>query len=584
MTRSGKYRGLKIAGIVLLILLSIGGGLLLYFTLHYKHIVFTRLPVIAARATDSLYRISADNFSINIFRKSFSLHGVHMRPDSAVLERMQQEGRGPHVLLDITVPEIEISGLQWKEVRKNKQVICEAVSIYRPDIHIAITSNPPVKDPTAKTPSIGRIFAGHIRIMDPAIRYKNGDQANAFCVRSNGGLITAADWDFRPGTPYDTSRFFYAGAADVKLDKIVYRKPGSVYNFGLESLRFQSLNHQLDMDGVYIKPAVSKTTFYELEKRQKEIYDGTFPQIRVNGFNWESFITRQYINAESVDVSNADLEIYLSRLPPPSQQSRMGNYPHQLLRKLSLPLNIPRINLEDGRFRYKELNDKTHRVGTLDFSQIDGCIDHVTNVPEQITLHTTCHIGLEGKFMHKTDMKVLFNLPLAAKAGDFSVEGSLGEMEAAQVTDAAKALAMAEVKSLKLHQLDFRIKGNDTVADGQITIVYNDLRIKLQKVEETTKEMRGRGFLSLLANELLLYNDNPMEGEALRTAVTHVRRDPNKSFFNLIWRNLYEAGVKTAVREEGAVDLVRKSKANKGKQKVRFFKELFPKRKKKRME
>jgi hypothetical protein len=581
MARSGKYRGLKIAGIVLFSLLVIGGGILLYLTLHYKHIVFARLPVIAAKATDSLYRITAENFSINIYRRSFSLHGVHMRPDSSVLSRMQREGRGPHVLLDITVPEIEISGLHWRDVRKGKQVICESVGIFRPDIRITITNNPPDKDTVSKEPAVGRIFAAHIRIVDPSIRYKNGEAQDAFCVRSSGGTITAADWDFRPGMPYDTSRFFYSGSADVRLEMIVYHKPGSGYHFGLNILHFQSLAHQLTMEGVYVKPLVTKKTFYQVEKQQKEVYEGSFPLIRLNKFNWEAFISRQYINAGSIDINDADLEIYLSRLAPPSLKSRMGNYPHQLLQKLTLPLNIPLISLNDGRFRYKELNEKTHRVGTLDFSQIDGYIDHVTNLPEEIALHPSCHINLHGKFMHKSDMKVQFDLPLATKTGDFSVEGSLGELEAGQITDAAKALAMAEIKSLKLHELLFSIKGNDTAADGKVSIRYNDLRVKIQKVEETTKEMRSRGVLSLLANELLLYNDNPMDGEPLRIATTHVRRDSTKSFFNLIWRNLYEAGGQTGIRQEGMADLVRKSNAKKGKEKVRFFKELFPKRKKK---
>jgi hypothetical protein len=50
----------------------------------------------------------------------------------------------------------------------------------------------------------------------------------------------------------------------------------------------------------------------------------------------------------------------------------------------------------------------------------------------------------------------------------------------------------------------------------------------------------------------------------------------------MIWRNLFEAGLQTAIRQEGAVDLVQKSKAKKGKEKVHFFRKLFPKRKKKK--
>lgn len=282
-----------------------------------------------------------------------------------------------------------------------------------------------------------------------------------------------------------------------------------------------------------------------------------------------------------MEITDADLDIYVSRIPPANTQSKVGNYPHQLLQKLEVPLMIPVINLYRGAFRYTELNEKTHRTGTLDFGSIHGQITNVTTLADAIRTNPHCYIRLFGKFMRKSDMAATFDFLLPSKTGAFKVNGLLQELDGSQISETAKALALAEIKSLKLHRLDFDISGNDTVADGHFSIRYNDLKVKLQKVDTSTMRMHSRGFLSLLANELLLYNDNPMDGEALRTTTTHVMRDPAKSFFNLIWRNIFNAGLQTAVRNEGALDLIKKKQANKGREKVHFFRQLFPKRKKK---
>lgn len=581
MTLSRKHRGWKIAGIVLLFLLAAGGGVILSVSQHYKSIIRKKLPVIAAKATDSLYKVTAEHYSINIFNKSFSIHGLHLRPDPEVLERWRKEGRGPHTLLDIMIPEVEITGLKLNEMSGSKEITFSSIDLYHPKIDIVLTNDPGRKDTTRKErPKVERIFAANINIIDPYIRYKSGEDTAAYSVKSQGGLIAISDWEYRPLQPEDTTRFFYGAAADIRLERLTYHKPGSLYNYGMDTFHFRSLAHRLDIAGGYVKPVVNKTEFYEIEKQQKEIYEAIFPHISLNGFSWESLIRKRGILVDSIHLFEPDLEVYLSRIPPPNIHSRMGNYPHQLLQKVPLPLHIPVIKVEDGRFRYSEQNDKTHRVGTLDFNQIDGSVLKVTNLPAEISKQPHCTITLAGKFMHKSDISASFDFPLAAPHGAFGVKGLLEHLDAGQVSETAKALALAAVKSLKLHKLSFNITGNDTAADGQITIIYNDLRVKLQKVEAATKEMHSRGFLSLLANELLLYNDNPMEGEPLRVAITHVKRDSTKSFFNLIWRNMFDAGLQTAIRQEGAADLVRKSKAKKGKEKVHFFRKLFPKRKK----
>ena len=578
-----KHRGLKITGIILLSLTVVAVSISFYLSDHYKNVFQAKLPVLAAKATDSLYHITISDFSVNLLTQSITINNLRMTPDSAVVNRRRAEGRPPHVLLDVTVPVMEVSGLKWGDMAIEKEVVCTQVDVYRPKIIIRVIGDPAAKDSLKpkKTPAIDRVFAQVINIRNPEIHFQNETGEATFSIHAKGGLITVRDWDFHPREPSDSSRFFYAKEADVRLEQLAFKQPGNLYTFGMDAVHFISANHTLQMEELYIKPTVSKEQFYKEVKKQKEIYEGHSPEIMIQGIEWEPLITRQVFTAERIDFGNPDLDIYLNRNHPPNTKSKVGNYPHQLLLKLQMPVYIPIMNIHRGSFRYTEVSEKTRQPGTLDFSAIYGNITNATNRPEYIAQNAHCKIKLSGKFMHRSDMMAMFDFPLTAKDGTFSVSGQLSNLQGNQISEAAKALALAEIKSLQLHKMDFSVHGNDHVANGHFTILYNDLKIKLKKIDTNTRQMRNRGFLSMVANGLLLYNDNPMDGQPVRTVETHAERDTTKSFFNLIWRNIFNAGLQTTIRQEGITDLVKKKQANKGKEKTHFFRHLFPKRKKK---
>ncbi|MNY54423.1 hypothetical protein D3C86_1902980 [compost metagenome] len=50
---------------------------------------------------------------------------------------------------------------------------------------------------------------------------------------------------------------------------------------------------------------------------------------------------------------------------------------------------------------------------------------------------------------------------------------------------------------------------------------------------------KKKGFLSFLANNLLIKDANPVKGEPARTADITFQRTPAASFFNLLWKSFF---------------------------------------------
>jgi hypothetical protein len=75
--------------------------------------------------------------------------------------------------------------------------------------------------------------------------------------------------------------------------------------------------------------------------------------------------------------------------------------------------------------------------------------------------------------------------------------------------------------------------------------MYSDLKVNLLE-ENAEGKKEKKGFLSFLANTILIKNDNPSKGDPVRVANITFERVPQASFFNLMWKSVF-LGIREAV-------------------------------------
>jgi hypothetical protein len=115
-------------------------------------------------------------------------------------------------------------------------------------------------------------------------------------------------------------------------------------------------------------------------------------------------------------------------------------------------------------------------------------------------------------------------------------------MEAAILNEITEPLGMVSVKSGEIKSLQFDFTGNDHFSKGELLFLYNDLRIELLKKNEAD-ELTGKDGSSFIAN-LLIKNNNPQNGNT-RKGIIDFKRDETKSFFNFIWKSVFDGVKKT---------------------------------------
>jgi hypothetical protein len=546
---------------------------------HYKDLIRRRLPALSAKATDSLYEITIQDIRINIFTREVTVTGLRMSVNLDVFQRRHAEGRTPHVVLDVTVPEVTVNGVKWKELAAERELTCRSVHFYKPEIRVQIMPEWLRRDSliTKKPPELQRVYAARIAIDEPQFDVRYGYGEDGFSVQTTGGQLRARDWDFHPNQPFDTTRFFGAGQAEVQLDGATFTYPGALYRYNMESIRFSSSNSSGAIKGLRILPTMSYEKMYERIGYRRDIYECNLPDVSVKGLAWKTLLARHILMVESMELNEPDLSIHYSKMPPIAGNRKPAYYPNQWLQKINLPLNIRNILLWDGAVRYSETNNKTGAVGTLEFGYIRGGIYNVTNRPEAVVNMPICRTIVKGKFMHRTDITAVIDLELSSPKGVFNLNGKISNLDASQIREPVQAMAIADVASLHIKDAYLHVAGDEDSTWGRFTILYDALRVKLQRWRPDDSDVHSRVFLSFLANKLLLYRENPVPGQQVRSVTTSVVRGSTRSFFSMIWKNIFQGCTLTAIRDEGAMDIVKRKAANKGKPKRRFFKGLFPK-------
>src|SRR5262249_11394287 len=142
---------------------------------------------------------------------------------------------------------------------------------------------------------------------------------------------------------------------------------------------------------------------------------------------------------------------------------------------------------------------KTGQAADFPFTAISGTIANVTNIDSCVAARPACTVHLEGMVLKTTPLRADLNFPLQATDGSFSLQCSMGSLDASQVAAQARALSMVEINSFHQSGMRFSLAGNDRHATGEMTMLYDNLDVTLlRQNDDNTRSPRLA--VSFLAN------------------------------------------------------------------------------------
>jgi len=522
-------------------------GALLYFNARWKPILTNKLKEGVRNRSFKLYKLDFQDITINPLTGSASLHQVSLTPDTVIYNQLKANQLAPANIFKVKLERLQLSRIALLRAYFKREIDMKAIVLEQPSIqmiHYKVKQRPEVEK---EAPTLYQMISNRlksinvsaIKIIDADFDYINGETSQT--LNSVKHLsINVKDFLVDSLSQFDTTRYYYA--KDIGFQLTGYKSIGKdkMYTIKVDTVSGTVSGKDMHIKGVQIIPMYPDLTFTRKYTYGKDRYDLKFNQISFTGVDFERLDSEGSLHAEALKIGPAKVNIFVNReLPAPPKLDKVRNFPHVALKRLPFQAIVDTIKLNNVDVAYTEYNPISQRRGTVYFQNLSGRILNVTNDSLQLAKNNNAIANLSALVMKTSRIDIRINFNLTDKNGAFSYRGTVGPMNLLTLNPMVKNMGLLEIESGKMQKTDFNIQANANGSSGIVHFYYTDLKVKLLKEGEDGAAPKKKGFLSFLANAILIKNANPDKNEAPRTANVTYQRTPAASFFNLLWKSVF---------------------------------------------
>jgi hypothetical protein len=516
----------------------------------YKYrIVSRKVGEAVLNKTEGLYSIHYEGLSFDEVGGVLHAKNIQVVPDTAVYRQMVTKGREPPMLLRLTIPTLNITGVKTPKALLTKQIEGGKVEINGPAIEILVGHRKKEAKGYHSATDISRELLGKllkiqvdsVKIIHANVVVRNMNESAAL-FSSNNVSFQFSDVLIDSTTEGDSSRILFARNLDMACDEIAFPSKNKRYRFHVKGVRFTSRNDGVYIHQVKIIPQLPEDAFVRSFPVQKDRYDFSFEDVNLVHTSRQGVWDKEIV-ADSLVISKSAFRIYRDLSRPPDTASKVGKYPQQLLMRLPIPIHIKTAVFSNSFIEYKERNAKSDSAGKLQFYDVGATFKNISNRMEDIAVNNKCVLAFKAKLLNKAPADARVVMELGDRRGRFSIEGNIGAIDVVSLNPLTRPMGLAKMEKGKIDQLHFNFTGTDSASDGKVLLLYDDLKISLLKKDKDEGKLDKKGLASLFAN-FVIKNSN--KGEKPRIEDVHFDRILYKSFFNLIWKSIF-TGVKQTV-------------------------------------
>lgn len=555
-TRKYRYRVFKWIACTLLSVFIVLAGIAWLLNVKSRPILTDRIKTLLYKSTDSLYTISFTKVSTNVFTGNATLQNVKIVPDTNRFKQLIALKRAPNNLYTVSLKKLVVKHFHPLTLYREKKLQLEEIIFDKPEVTMVNRqfafnegrAPRPIKSPYAIiSKNLKEFSIKSIRFKDVSFKYINKNVPNSVPFSIDDLNITLTDLLVDSTSAEDPSRFYLVKDILINLNNYVYRTPDKMYDFQLDKLDFRATTGKLRINSFALVPLHDEMNFGKVAGFAKERFNIKMSDIMLNGIDLPLYISKQELWAKEMAITNGFVSVFNHNgLPKKHQESKVGKFPHQLLQLLDAPILVQKIQLKDINVNYAVYNNESNQKGQITFEHTSGIIKNATNVEKIKAINPIMEVNLNTYLFGQGKLDVNFIFDLTAKDGAFSYNGVLHNFNARVLNQITKPLGLVRINRGSVDKLKFNFKANDLGAKGTVAFSYYDLSVALMKNDPEKDHLVTRGFLSFLANALIIKSENPGADGKLVPLTVNYSRPTNTSFFNMIWKSLF-TGIKYSI-------------------------------------
>ena len=322
----------------------------------------------------------------------------------------------------------------------------------------------------------------------------------------------------------------------IKGDGLQTQTENKSHNISIGSFVIDKYKQTAHVKNFSLLPTMSEAAFVKSRKVQEDYIELQLNNVSFTKLDLQEAFAMQSFNAAELTVEPV-IKIFNDRTLPRNLKSKIPTDPAMLVKSLPYPINVRRLVIKNGYFSYRERGMISAKTGILFFDKLNAVIFNVTNTPAVYNNNPAMMLQANSRFMGKADFATTWKFPLNKSNGPFTLNGKLGDIEGTSLNVALEPQAMVSIKKGNINSFVFNTVGDYSQAKTNATILYEDLKLSLLKMETGKRELQKKSALSFLAN-IFISDRNPDNGRVRQNEV-EFKRDSSRSFFYLVSQSFF---------------------------------------------
>ncbi len=517
-------------------------------------------PILADRVreavltgSDSLYRAEFSNAQLHLLEGKVTIFNITVVPDTAVYNRRKRMHLAPNNLITLRVKKLILQHVHpfsyyfWHKLNISKIILNE------PELTINYQLNQ-TQDTIEKdhrtawqkiSKSLHSIKVADIYFNDVKLKYEDYSGHKVVISELKEMNLSANNLLIDSASQNDKSRLLYCKEIIGELNNYSGRTENGLYDYKIKYLKLSTLTSRLNIQGLQLEPAKNDVFF---NKSTSDRFGFNVDSLQLNNFDFLSYHKYRKLIASSLELSSGALNVSSNpnKIKAPTID-RLNTFPNMVARNTAADITIDTVRVKNINVEYSEFNDDSKKTGVVDFNHTSGAFYNVTTNKARIAKNNITNVELTSYFMNRGRLNVQFRFNLTDKDAAFSYKGLMTGMAANKINPAIIPLAMVKITSGTVKQFSFDINANSKIFKGNVSLLYNDLKISLLKADTAHNQLKKQSLMSIFANLFVIKRNNPdVDGKVPRSVYVSYVRPKDSPFFKTVWRTLL-AGIKPSV-------------------------------------
>lgn len=323
---------------------------------------------------DNLHEFLADRVLIDSKNSRVVVNNFTLRPENPDSAQAILDTYGKSVILDISVPEFRIEGIDLMSAYMDEKLIIDQILVPSPVANLtrfrkksggAVSSSQVESSDEIEELLTSYFFSiqiDSISFSDGQVQYKNFAGKKNLALSEDSLSLSLKGFYLERGLEKSPGRTFFSDEIDLKLRKYDFSVAGGNYEVDTDGLRFNSRSKTIEIDNLTLSPSSSINSKIALSLN--------LPSVSFEGVDIESFLFENELQLEKLAVDGSMINLEINR---DYQKEDSGKAVSPVVEK-RLPKSIELVSIGAIEATNSKLS-LNYRVGENDFESIQTDFD-----------------------------------------------------------------------------------------------------------------------------------------------------------------------------------------------------------------